>query len=433
MFGTKLLSCDQHRVRPACKLVDPMPTCLPPGRLRRYNPRVPLASQLNISGPLLSRFDVIILLLDQVPHQSMLACLLLALSTPSCCSESMGRHWKGTLPDTSLHPLQMSPEWDETVADHILETHHRRGGSKQPTGGSAASGGRQRPQPAEAAEVESQASGAMRPCPPMVDCQRHTCPSHAPSGLGRLLLTVSCPPTAAHAGLAAGPAAPVCGLGQGRLHSGTQRGGGAADVGLLPAAPAGRGAAGRQHWGMLCWRTLRTCGLGVAIGMLPQSLRMRRMVPSAPQQFCVLALQASCTTVRMLESLVRVAQAHARLMARGEVRGRSSPRHAELGGLNTTHFHGILPALLSISSARLASHSAAICIATHAMQVLLQDAVVAVWLIDACSDGHSVLGDMMGGSGGHQPFPDDPDADYARLEQAVTAAVLSQREWNLLT
>lgn len=34
--------------------------------LRRYNPRVPLASQLNISGPLLSRFDIVILLLDQV-------------------------------------------------------------------------------------------------------------------------------------------------------------------------------------------------------------------------------------------------------------------------------------------------------------------------------------------------------------------------------
>ncbi len=34
--------------------------------LRRYNPRLPLSAQLNIGGPLLSRFDIIILLLDQL-------------------------------------------------------------------------------------------------------------------------------------------------------------------------------------------------------------------------------------------------------------------------------------------------------------------------------------------------------------------------------
>ena len=44
------------------------------------------------------------------------------------------------------------------MADHILHTHHRRGGSKQSDGTSAASGGRH--QPKEAAEVESQASAA---------------------------------------------------------------------------------------------------------------------------------------------------------------------------------------------------------------------------------------------------------------------------------
>lgn len=52
-----------------------------------------------------------------------------------------------------------------------------------------------------------------------------------------------------HAGLAAGPAAPVCGLGQGHLHTSAQRGGGAAHGGLLPAAPPSRGTAGGQHWG----------------------------------------------------------------------------------------------------------------------------------------------------------------------------------------
>lgn len=167
------------------------------------------------------------------------------------------------------------------------------------------------------------------------------------------------------------------------------------------------------------------------------SATLHCMSPSALKQSCVFgALQASCTTVRMLESLVRVAQAHARLMARGEVRGRSSARHAEPPELDTTHFRGILPALPSIRWSCL-PHTA-LPFALPPMppcQVLLQDAVVAVWLIDACSDGHSVLGDVVGagGSGGHQPFPDDPDAEYARLEQAVTAAVLSQREWNLLT
>ncbi|KAI7846329.1 hypothetical protein COHA_000166 [Chlorella ohadii] len=224
-----------------------------PGRNQRYNPRVPLASQLNISGPLLSRFDVVILLLDQ-----------------------------------------MSPEWDETVADHILQTHHRRGGSKQADGSGAASGGRQRHQPAEAAEVDSQ-------------------------GWPLALL--------------------------------------------------------RQYvaWAKAAFTPVLS---EEAEQLMAGYYQLRRQAEGR---------QASSTTVRMLESLVRVAQAHARLMARGEV--------------------------------------------------LLQDAVVAVWLIDACSDGHSVLGDVVGAgsNGGHQPFPDDPDAEYARLEQAVTTAVLSQREWNLLT
>lgn len=60
-------------------------TCNPKGH-RRYNPRRPLSEQLNISGPLLSRFDIVLLLLDD-----------------------------------------MNPVWDEAVADHILEMHRRQG------------------------------------------------------------------------------------------------------------------------------------------------------------------------------------------------------------------------------------------------------------------------------------------------------------------
>jgi DNA replicative helicase MCM subunit Mcm2 (Cdc46/Mcm family) len=82
----------------------------------RYNLRVPLTSQLNISGPLLSRFDIVILLLDQ-----------------------------------------MSPEWDEFVANHILHTHHRRGGAGASSGNGGAGGSnssqQQQQQQADAAEV----------------------------------------------------------------------------------------------------------------------------------------------------------------------------------------------------------------------------------------------------------------------------------------
>lgn len=89
----------------------------PPAVACRYNPRVPLTSQLNISGPLLSRFDIVVLLLDQ-----------------------------------------MSPEWDEVVANHILHTHHRRGGAGASSGNGGAGGSngsqqQQQQQQADAAKV----------------------------------------------------------------------------------------------------------------------------------------------------------------------------------------------------------------------------------------------------------------------------------------
>lgn len=61
--------CSNRPPTPAAYAADSPLTCTLPrclAHLCRYNPRVPLASQLNISGPLLSRFDVVILLLDQV-------------------------------------------------------------------------------------------------------------------------------------------------------------------------------------------------------------------------------------------------------------------------------------------------------------------------------------------------------------------------------
>ncbi|KAL4423819.1 hypothetical protein ABPG75_001120 [Micractinium tetrahymenae] len=217
-----------------------------PGRNQRYNPRLPLSAQLNISGPLLSRFDIIILLLDQ-----------------------------------------LSPEWDEVVATHILDTHHRRGGGSS---GAASIGRRQQQQQQRQQEAADDAEGW-----------------------------------------------PLASL--------------------------------RQYikWAKTAFNPTLSDD---AQELLSGYYQLRRQHE---------ARQGSRTTVRMLESLVRVAQAHARLMARP--------------------------------------------------QVTQQDAVVAVWLAELSStdsQSGSVLGDIPLGSGG--TFPDDPDADYAVLQQQVVAAVVqSQR------
>lgn len=197
-----------------------------PGRNQRYNQRVPLAAQLNISGPLLSRFDIVILLLDQ-----------------------------------------MSPEWDDVVATHILDTHHRRGGKQQPAAADAAQGW-----PLASLRQYIQWAKALHPT----------------------------------------------------LSEDAQE--------LL----SGYYQLRRQHEGR----------------------------------------QGSRTTVRMLESLVRVAQAHARLMARREV--------------------------------------------------TLQDAVVAVWLAESSSTDSqptSALADVMSCCSGSMAFPEDPDAEYAALQELLVARV----------
>lgn len=62
------------------------------------------------------------------------------------------------------------------------------------------------------------------------------------------------------------------------------------------------------------------------------------------------------------------------------------------------------------------------------LQVLLQDAVVAVWLMESCSgDQHSPLAGVLAqcgeAAGGAQPFPVDPDGECGRLQEAMVAAV----------
>lgn len=56
--------------------------------------------------------------------------------------------------------------------------------------------------------------------------------------------------------------------------------------------------------------------------------------------------------------------------------------------------------------------------------MLQQDAVVAIWLAELSSADSQVgssLGDVQLGSGG--AFPEDPDADFAALQQQVVAAL----------
>ena len=66
-----------------------------------------------------------------------------------CCAGSAHLH--------AVQLDQMSPQWDELVADHILHTHYRRGGAGSAGGaGGRPSGARQRHHAAAAPEVEAQ-------------------------------------------------------------------------------------------------------------------------------------------------------------------------------------------------------------------------------------------------------------------------------------
>lgn len=82
-------------------------TCNPRGN-KRYNPRQPLAAQLNLGGPLLSRFDIVLLLLDE-----------------------------------------LDPSWDSLISDHILESHQQQGAT-------AAAEQQRRHAPAAAAAAQPQ-------------------------------------------------------------------------------------------------------------------------------------------------------------------------------------------------------------------------------------------------------------------------------------
>lgn len=54
---------------------------------------------------------------------------------------------------------------------------------------------------------------------------------------------------------------------------------------------------------------------------------------------------------------------------------------------------------------------------------------MAVWVMEQCAGDaqHSPLSDVVVGCGtavgGAQPFPQDPDAEYVRLQEALVAAV----------
>lgn len=227
-------------------------TCNPKGH-RRYNARRPLAEQLDISGPLLSRFDIVLLLVDD-----------------------------------------LNPVWDEAVADHILETHRHK----------------------------AAAINAATPSTVQVN------------GAGK--------------------------VGDGRVGNGTDPFNGGGEVGA---------------WGI---DLLRQYIAWVVSEFQPALSPAAEEVLSSYYQLRrgAAGRHAARTTLRLLESLVRVAQAHARLMARGTVE--------------------------------------------------LQDAVVAVALLDASAvDGDRALGlpDGVGVGAPGDGFPERPDQAYALLEAAVLRAV----------
>ncbi|KAG7674017.1 putative DNA helicase MCM9 [Nannochloris sp. 'desiccata'] len=249
-------------------------TCNPRGH-KRYSPRRPLSEQLDISGPLLSRFDIVLLLLDD-----------------------------------------MNPVWDEAVADHILEAHssHRNSSNKKHTGACAGGNG--------------------------------TTPSS----------TTMIPFT--------------------RNHSGNTITNENQDHQLLPYY---NNKSISATWGV---ESLRQYIAWVKSTFHPTMTQSAEQVLSGYYQLRrgAAGRHAARTTLRLLESLVRLAQAHARLMAKESIE--------------------------------------------------VVDAVMAVVLVDSSVvDGESVLGLSaelgvgIAAAGDH--FHARPDEAYLKLEEAVLSAVRS--------
>lgn len=255
-------------------------TCNPKGH-KRYNVRRPLAEQLNIGGPLLSRFDIVLLLLDDI-----------------------------------------NPKWDESIAEHILNVHRcQRKESEYEASGRASVSSR----------LES--SQASRKQSPMPRCDHAAALKILPQeGTGLEINTEEIN-------------LQIKSVREDRLFE---------SIETL-----------RQY---IAWvKTFHPVMSPQAEQILVNYYQLRRKSSSR---------QASRTTIRLLESLVRLAQAHARLMARRRVE--------------------------------------------------TSDAVVTVALVDASVvDGEAVL-DLPSGvglSGPGNTFWDSPDQAYRALEAAVIAAV----------
>lgn len=255
-------------------------TCNPRGH-KRYTPRRPLSEQLDISGPLLSRFDIVLLLLDD-----------------------------------------MNPVWDEAVADHILKAHgtHRNSTTKGRNGTADADGGRHGETPRSATTTIT------------------------------------------------------------RNHSDHNNDDENQDHHLLPYYDTTKSSSSSSSSTMRGVESLRQYIAWVKSTFHPAMTQPAEQVLSGYYQLrrAAAGRHAARTTLRLLESLVRLAQAHARLMAKERI--------------------GVV------------------------------DAVMAVALVDSSVvDGESVLGLSaelgIGVSAPGDQFHERPDEAYVKLEEAVLAAV----------